>query len=389
MEWDVRTRIVQAGLDRNEPRGAISFPIYPAVTFRRPAIGQSSGYDYARTNNPTREALEKAVAVLEGGVDACAFSSGMAALTGVFMLFRPGDHVVITEDLYGGTYGLFKQILEPLGIQSSFVDTSDLEKVEAAIGEKTVAVLVESPTNPLLKIADLRGLGQLTKDRGLLFIVDNTLMSPYLQQPLALGADIVVHSATKYLGGHNDLLAGVVVCKDPTLAERLRLLHKLVGATLSPHDAWLLLRGMKTLAIRMEQHQRNASQIAQWLCNHPKVTHVYYPGLPHHPGFQRHHAQAKGAGGMVAFSVASPEIARKVLENVRLFSFAESLGGVESLITYPKLQTHAHIPEETLVRLGIDDTLLRISVGIEHAGDLIQDLEQALAKAVRDTQVLA
>lgn len=381
MQFDLRTQIAQAGLDRTEPRGAISFPIYSSVTFRRPAIGQSSGFDYARTNNPTRQALEKAVAALEGGADACAFSSGMAAMTSFFMLFRPGDHVIVTEDLYGGTYGLFDQILEPLGIQSSFVDTSVTEEVEAVVREETVAILVESPTNPLLKIADLRNLARLAKDRGLLLVVDNTMMTPYLQRPLALGADVVVYSATKYLGGHNDVLAGIVVCKDPALAERLRLLHKLVGATLSPLDAWLLLRGMKTLAVRMEQHQQNALQVARWLGNHPKVTRVYYPGLTQHPGYERHHAQASGAGGMLAFSVSSPEIARKVLENVRLFSFAESLGGVESLITYPKLQTHAHIPPETLNRLGIDDTLLRVSVGIEHAEDLIRDLDQALDRA--------
>lgn len=381
MGFSLETRIAQSGLDRSELRGAISFPIYLSVTFRRPAIGQSSGFDYARTSNPTRLTLEDAVASLEGGAGACAFSSGMAAITSLFMLFRQGDHVVITEDLYGGTYGLFQQILKPLGIRSTFVDTSDVQQVKDAIRDETVALLVESPTNPLLKIADLRALAGLAKERGLLLVVDNTMMTPYLQRPLELGADVVVHSATKYLGGHNDLLAGIVVCKDPQLFERLKLLHKVVGATLSPHDAWLLLRGIKTLAVRMERHQENAFKIARWLKDHPLVTRVYYPGLPEHPGFELQCSQAGGAGGMIAFSVTSPEIAHKVLENVRLFSFAESLGGVESLITYPKLQTHAHIPAETLDRLGIDDTLLRLSVGIEHADDLIRDLQQALEKA--------
>lgn len=381
MNWRLETQIVQSGLDRAEPRGAISFPIYPSVTFRRPAIGQSSGFDYARTSNPTRHTLETAIAALEGGAGACAFSSGMAAISSLMMLFRQGNHIVVTEDLYGGTYGLFQQILKPLGIESTFVDASDIQQVEAAVRKETVALLIESPTNPLLKIADLRALAKLAHQRGLLLVVDNTLMTPYLQRPLALGADVVVHSATKYLGGHNDLLAGIVVCKDVGLAERLQTLHKVVGATLSPHDAWLLLRGIKTLAVRMERHQHNAFRIANWLRTHPRVTRVYYPGLPEHPGHQTHHTQANGAGGMVAFSVASPQIAHKVLENVRLFSFAESLGGVESLITYPKLQTHAHIPQETLIRLGIDDTLLRLSVGIEQADDLIHDLEQALERA--------
>lgn len=381
LKLNLETHIVQSGLDHQEPRGAISFPVYHSVTFRRPAIGRSSGFDYSRTNNPTRHTLETAVARLEGGYAACAFASGMAAITCLCMLFRSGDHLILTEDLYGGTYGMLRQVLQPLGLQSSFVDTTDLAAVRAAIRDETVAILVESPTNPLLKVADIRALARRAKEHNLLLIVDNTLMTPYLQRPLELGADIVVHSATKYLGGHNDLLAGVAVCKDEGLAQRLRTVHNFVGATLSPQEAWLLLRGIKTLAVRMERHQENARRIAAWLSTHPRVRRVYYPGLPQHPGYELHRSQAAGPGGMIAFSVTDPQIAHKVLENVRVFSFAESLGGVESLITYPKLQTHAHIPAETLSRLGIDDTLLRISVGIEHADDLIRDLAQAIERA--------
>lgn len=381
MPLHLDTQIVHVGLDRNEPRGPVSYPIYPAATFRRPAIGQSSGFDYSRTNNPTRQSLETAVAALEGGAAACAFSSGMAAITTVCMLFRQGDHLVITEDLYGGTYGLFKQILAPLGIKSTFVDTTNLAAVERAIRDETVALLVESLTNPLLKIADLQALAALARRHGLLFIVDNTLLTPYLLRPLEFGADIVIHSATKYLGGHNDLLAGIAVCKDAELGERLRAVHKIAGAVLSPHDAWLLLRGIKTLGVRMERHQYNAQRIAEWLSTHPRVTKVYYPGLPGHPGHNLIGTQLQGAGGMVSFSVTTPDIAQKVLENVGVFSFAESLGGVESLITYPTLQTHGHIPEDIRHALGIDDTLLRLSVGIEQADDLIGDLEQALERA--------
>lgn len=376
----LETRLVQSGLDRDEARGAVSYPLYHTATFRRPAVGQSSGYDYSRTNNPTRNAVEEAMATLEMGASALAFSSGMAAITSVFMLFNQGDHVVVTNDLYGGTYGLLEQILQPLGIQCTFVDTSDASRVKAALKKNTVAVFIESPTNPLLKTADIRALGRLTDDRNILLIVDNTLMTPFLQRPLLLGADIVVHSATKYLGGHNDLVAGIAVCKDRVWGEKLYALHKVVGAILSPHDSWLLLRGIKTLAVRIERQQYNANLIAHSLLKHPKVNEVYYPGLPHHPGAKLHKEQATGAGGLISFSVESPEAAHVVLESVQLFSFAESLGGVESLITYPMLQTHAHIPQETLTELGIDDTLLRLSVGIEHVDDLIADLEQALGK---------
>src|SRR5690606_34401400 len=267
----LETRLAQCGVHRGEVTGAISFPVYHSATFRHPGVGQSTGYDYSRTGNPTRAALEGAMADLEEGSSAFAFASGMAAITAVFMLFKPGDHVVVTDDLYGGTFRLLKRVLEPLGIRATFVDTSCVHSVEAALEDRTVALFVESLTNPLMKVADLAALARLCRDRGLLFIVDNTFLTPYLQQPLLLGADIVVHSATKYLAGHNDVVAGIVVCRDEKLGERIGFLQNAVGAVLGPQDAWLVLRGLKTLAVRMERHQDNAVRIARWLSQHPRV----------------------------------------------------------------------------------------------------------------------
>lgn len=375
----IETKLVQSGVRRDEVTGAISFPIYNSATFRHPAVGESTGFDYSRTKNPTRDTLEQAMAELEEGCRGFAFSTGMAAVTTVLMAFKPGDHIVLTADLYGGTYRVLKEVLEPLGIRGTFADTSDVTKVERAITDETVALFVENPTNPLMKVADIQQLADLTRAKGLLFIVDNTFLTPYLQQPLLLGADIVIHSATKYLAGHNDVLAGIV-CKDDEWAERIGFCQNAVGAVLGAHDAWLVLRGLKTLAFRMERHQENALRIARWLSEHPQVTQVHYPGLPEHPGGSLLRRQARGAGGMLSFSVPSRAAAETVLENVRLFSFAESLGGVESLITYPMLQTHADIPRDELIRLGIDETLLRVSVGVEHCDDLIADLAQALER---------
>lgn len=375
---NIETMIVQAGLERDEITGAVSFPVYHSATFRHPALGESTGYDYSRTKNPTRDAAERAIAALEGGTQAFCFSSGMAAISTVLMLFRSGDHIVFTDDLYGGTYRLQRQVLTPLGIEGSFVDTSRIDAVREALRDNTVAIFVESPTNPLMKVADIPALAELARSRGALLIVDNTFLTPYLQQPLRLGAHIVVHSATKYLAGHNDVVAGAAVTADDDLAERIGFLQNAVGAILSPHDAWLLLRGIKTLALRMDRHQENAGRLARWLQQHPKVVRVYYPGLPDHPGADLLQRQARGSGGMLSFSVDSPDTVKQVLARVKVFSFAESLGGVESLITYPMVQTHGDIPVDELVRLGIDETLLRASVGIEHIDDLIADLEQAL-----------
>jgi cystathionine gamma-synthase len=375
------TLLAQVG-NRKDPRtGAISLPIYHSTTFAHPALGQSTGFDYTRTINPTRKVLEEAIAELEGGCRGFAFASGMAAVSCVFTLFRPGDHLIVSNDLYGGTYRLLEQVLRPFGLEATYVDTSDLNAVEASLLPSTKAVFVETPTNPTMKITDLRGLCQFAKRHNILSIVDNTFMTPYLQRPLDWGADLVVHSATKYLGGHNDVLAGLVVARDPELAERLFFLQNSIGAVLGPQDCWLLLRGIKTLALRMERHQENACRVAQWLAQHPLVEKVYYPGLENHPGYEVQKKQSKGFGGMLSFDVVDERLVEHILSAVRLITFAESLGGVESLITYPARQTHFDIPEEIRNALGVTNRLLRFSVGIEHYEDIISDLDHALTVA--------
>ncbi|HEX3030790.1 MAG TPA: aminotransferase class V-fold PLP-dependent enzyme, partial [Bacillota bacterium] len=363
---EIDTELVKIGLKTDERTGAIVTPIYQCATFAHPALGQSTGFDYSRSGNPTRQVLEEGMAVLEGGSKGFAFATGLAAITTILMLFKQGDHLVVTEDLYGGTYRLLEQIFTEFGITASFVDTTDLSQIEASITEATRAIFVETPTNPLLKIADVSNITQLAKARGLLTIVDSTFLTPVLFRPLELGADIVVHSGTKYLGGHNDLLAGLVVAKDDHLAERIGFLHNAVGGVLGAFDSWLLIRGLKTLAVRMERQQHNATLLAMWLTSHPSVTRVFYPGLAQHPGHSIIAEQAVGYGAMVSFLVDREELVEQVLRKVKVFSFAESLGGVESLITYPAVQTHADIPEETRNRLGIDKCLLRLSIGIEN-----------------------
>ena len=367
------------GRTHPDPAGAVSVPIYQTAMFRHPGLGQSTGYDYSRSANPTRTALEEAIASLEGGARGLAFASGMAAITTVALLFRSGDHLLLSDDLYGGTYRLFEQVLAPFGLQASYLDTGDLAAVAAAIGPNTRALFIETPTNPTMKVSGLAALAGLARERGLLTIVDNTFMTPYLQRPLELGCDLVVHSATKYLGGHNDLVAGLAVARDGQLGDRLAALQNATGGVLGPQDCWLLMRGMKTLGVRLDRQQENAEAIARWLLDHPGVERVYYPGLPGHPGADVHSRQASGAGGMVSFAVREQGMVERVLSRVRLISFAESLGGVESLITFPAVQTHADVPAEVRERLGITDRLLRLSVGIEAAEDLIADLEQALA----------
>lgn len=353
------TKLVHAGARRDPYTGSVPTPIYQSATFQHPGLGQSTGYDYSRTKNPTRQALEEALAAAEGGARGLAFASGMAALHAVFNLFQAGDHVVVTADLYGGTYRLLEQVLE---LDHTFVDTSDLALVRAAIRSTTRAILIETPTNPLGQVADIAAIAALAREVGALVIVDNTFLSPYLQRPLELGADIVIHSASKYLSGHNDVVAGAVIAKDSAIAERLYFLQNAIGAILGPQDSYLVLRGMKTLALRMEKHQQNAREIAAWLAQHPKVERVYYPGV----------------GGMLSFEVVDVALVAQVLGRVGLILFAESLGGVESLITYPVTQTHAEIPAEVREAIGLTDTLLRFSVGIEDAADLIADLAQAL-----------
>jgi cystathionine gamma-synthase/cystathionine beta-lyase len=372
------TQAVHIGMDWDARTGAVTVPVYQTATFRHPGLGQSTGYDYSRSGNPTRQALEEGMARLDGGERAFAYSSGMAAITSLLLLFKPGEHLVVTEDLYGGSYRLFEQVFRQYGLAFSYVDTSDTEQVRAAFRPETRALFVESLTNPLLKTADLPALVGLCHERRALCIVDNTFLTPYLLRPLDLGADIAVYSGSKYLAGHNDTICGVAVVKDPELARRVYFHQNAAGAVLGPQDSWLVIRGLKTLGVRLDRQQRNARALAAWLGGHPLVTRVLYPGLPQHPGHARMQRQSRGFGAMISFEVASPDLVERVLGRLALISFAESLGGVESLLTFPWLQTHADIAPELRERFGITRRLLRLSVGIEEAVDLIGDLEQAL-----------
>ena len=374
---DISTQAVQLGLYWDKRTGAVTMPIYQTATFKHPGLGESTGYDYSRSGNPTRQALEEGIARLDGGVRGFAYSSGMAAIANLMHLFRKGDHLIVTEDLYGGTYRLFEQIFSQYDLSFTYVDTSDVTAVAQAIRPETKGLFVESLTNPLLKVADIKGLAALCRERDILCIVDNTFLTPYLLQPLELGADITVYSATKYLSGHNDTVAGVVVVKDPLLADKVYFLQNSVGAVLGPQDSWLVIRGMKTLGVRLDRQQENAMKIAAWLQGHPKVRKVFYPGLPEHPGHTLLKEQARGFGGMIAFEVVDQSLVRQLLMKTNLISFAESLGGVETLITFPEGQTHADILPEIRQLLGINNVLLRLSVGIESADDLIADLAQA------------
>jgi len=373
----ITTQAVQIGLQWDTRTGAVTVPVYQTATFRHPGLGQSTGYDYTRTGNPTRQALEEGIARLDGGARGFAYSSGMAAIANLLLLFGKGEHLIVTEDLYGGTYRLFEKVFRQYDLGFTYVDTSDISAVERAVRPETRGIFVESLTNPLLKVADVRGLAALCKEREILCIVDNTFLTPYLQRPLDLGADITIYSATKYLAGHNDTVAGLVVVKDPELAEKVYFLQNSVGAVLGPQDSWLVIRGMKTLGVRLDRQQQNAQKIAGWLSGHPRVKRVYYPGLEGHPGRDTLCGQACGFGAMVAFEVADHSLVERLLLKTRLISFAESLGGVETLITFPEVQTHADILPEIRARLGINNVLLRLSVGIEDADDLIADLAQA------------
>lgn len=358
--------------------GAVSFPIYQSATFAHPAVGQSTGFDYSRLQNPTREEVERIVADLEGGIDALAFASGMAAIGTMFELFKPGDHILVTDDMYGGTIRLLDHISRKNGLEITYVDTSDLSAVQAALRGNSAAILVETPTNPMMKVTDLAAVHQIAAAHGLLLLVDNTFLTPYFQNPLAFGADIVVHSGTKYLGGHNDTLAGFLVTAREDLRERLRFLIKTTGAGLAPFDSWLILRGLKTLALRMERHASNAEKIAAFLQAHPRVEQVFYIGFATGQARAILDRQCTGCSGMISFRVDSEETARHALQKIKLIRFAESLGGVETLMTYPMHQTHADVPVEKRLAQGIDTKLLRLSAGIENAEDLIADLAQAL-----------
>lgn len=380
------TKVVHGAQCIDPHTGAISFPIYQSATFRHPGLNQSTGYDYSRTQNPTREELEKTIARLERGAQGFAFSTGMAAVSAVLGLFDPGDKLLVSDDLYGGTYRIFEEIYRKYGIEAVYLDTQDPENVRRAITAQVKAVLIETPSNPIMKVADIAAITAIAKEAGILTIVDNTFLTPYYQRPLELGADIVVHSATKYLGGHNDTLAGLVVTATDELGERIRFIQNSIGAVLAPFDSWLILRGIKTLGVRLRKQEENAQQIARWLKNQPQVTTVNYPGLLEHPGHAISKKQATGFGSMISFTVSNVELVRQVLERVKLIFFAESLGGVESLITYPLTQTHAAIPEEIRNRIGVNELLLRLSVGIEDAEDLIEDLAQALQPYKEDSK---
>jgi len=376
------TRAIHAGQAPDPATGAVVVPIYQTSTFAQDGVGKHRGYEYSRTGNPTRAALEQCIAALEGGAHGLAFASGMAAEATIMQLLKPGDHAIAVDDLYGGTYRLFRRVLEPLGISFSFVDGSDLRAVERSVTERTRIIWLESPTNPLLQLVDIEAVSKLAHARQALVVVDNTFMSPYFQRPLSLGADIVVHSATKYLGGHSDVIGGTLVVNREDLGERLAFLQNAVGGVPGPMDAWLVLRGLKTLAIRMREHDRNARLVAAFLNEHPKVARVFYPGLPSNPQRDLARKQMSGFGGMISFEVKGGlEPARRVVERTQLFTLAESLGGVESLIELPAVMTHASIPAETRRAHGVADGLVRISVGIEDVADLISDLDRALSEA--------
>ncbi len=358
--------------------GSVSFPIYQTATYAHPAVGNSTGFDYSRLQNPTREQLEKVVCQLEGGIDSFALSSGMAAISLMMELFNPGDHIIADSDLYGGSIRLFDNVSAKNGISFTRVNCAT-ENLEPLIKPETKAIYIETPTNPMMNVTDIEKTAKLAKKHGLLLIVDNTFMSPYFQNPLALGADIVIHSGTKYLAGHNDTLAGFIVTNRADIQEKLRFLIKTTGAGLAPFDSWLVLRGIKTLSIRMEKAQENAAKIADWLKSQKSVVRVIYPGLTEHPGHEVMKKQARGFGAMLTFQTDTTEHALSVLNHVKLIQYAESLGGVETLITYPTTQTHADVPEEIRLKNGITPATLRLSVGIENVEDLINDLSQALS----------
>jgi cystathionine gamma-lyase / homocysteine desulfhydrase len=373
-----KTQLIHGGIPSDKNTGAVVYPIYQVSTYKQDDVGVHKGFEYSRTGNPTRHALEELIKDLEGGKRGFAFGSGMAAITAVMMLFDSGDHVILTDDVYGGTYRVMSKVLNRLGIESTFVDTTDIEQIEAALKPNTKALYVETPTNPLLKVTDIEAAAKWAKSKNLLFMVDNTFNTPYWQNPIELGADIVLHSATKYIGGHSDVVAGLVVVNDDKLGEDLHFVQNSTGGVLGPQDSWLLIRGIKTLGLRMEAHESSTKKIIEFLKEHPSVEKIYYPGLENHPQHDIAKKQSRGFGGMVSFDVGSEKNADAVLKKVKYFTLAESLGAVESLISVPARMTHASIPAERRAELGITDGLIRISVGIEDAEDLIEDLKNAL-----------
>lgn len=374
------TTAIHAGNEPDPTTGAVSVPIYQTSTYKQQALGKHTGFEYARTQNPTRFAVERNIAALEGAKFGYAFASGMSAIDAVLRLVKAGDHVIVSDNTYGGTYRLFSRILANYGIEFTYVDTSDAANVEQSFQPNTRMVYLETPTNPVMVVTDLQAVSDLSHARGAIVVCDNTFLSPYLQRPIEYGCDIVLHSTTKYLNGHSDGVGGIVVCNDEETANRLAFIQNSVGAILSPMDSFLILRGTKTLAVRMERHDQNGRAIAAFLEEHPKVEKLYYPGSLSHKQHELAKRQQKGFGGMVAFDVGSLDAARTVLESVEVCTLAESLGGVETLISHPATMTHASVLPETRARLGITDGLVRISVGIEDIEDLIADLDQALGK---------
>jgi cystathionine beta-lyase len=368
------TRLIHGSHAVDPVTGALSIPVHQTSTFAQKSVDHFGRYDYARSGNPTREALEEAIADLEGGSHAFAFGSGMAAISSTLMLFAPGDHLVVCEDVYGGAFRVMTRLFGQWGLQVTFVDATDLSAIEGAIRPETKAIYLESPSNPLLKITDLKGAAAIARRHDLLTLVDSTFMTPYLQRPLELGCDIVLHSGTKFLNGHSDVVCGFAVVKDEELARRIGFVQNAFGAILGPQDCWLTLRGLRTLKVRMEESQRSARKVAAWLDSHPRVTKVHYPGLEDHPGHAVHSAQADGPGAVLSFELESYELTKNLLEGIELAAFAVSLGGVESILSYPAKMSHAAMPPAERASRGISDTLVRLSVGLEDVDDLVADL---------------
>ncbi|WP_406541352.1 trans-sulfuration enzyme family protein [Clostridium ljungdahlii] len=375
---NIESLLIHGGVDGDKTTGAVSVPIYQTLTYKQSGLGENKGYEYSRTGNPTREALEKLIAELEEGKNGLAFASGMAAITAVLTLFKSGDKIIISDNVYGGTYRVLDKVFKNFDLNYELIDTSDLEKVESSITKEVKAIYIESPTNPLMDITDIKKISEIAKKNNLLTIVDNTFMTPYLQKPIELGADIVLHSATKYLGGHSDLVAGLVVVNDEKLAERLYFIQNSTGGVLGPFDSWLLIRGIKTLSVRMDRHLENAAYIAQFLNESPFVEKVYYPGLESHKGHEIQKKQARGYGAIISFVLKKDIDIKKFFKNLKLITFGESLGGVESLMCHPATMTHAAIPYEIRQKVGIVDNLARLSVGIENKEDLVKDLKKSM-----------
>lgn len=377
----IDSALIHGGIYGDKTTGAVNTPIFQTSTYEQRGLGENTGWEYSRTGNPTRAALEALIAELESGTAGFAFGSGMAAITAVLSLFKSGDEVIISSNVYGGTFRVLDKVFNNFNLTYKIVDTTDPENLEKYISNRTKAILVESPANPLLTITDLAAVSAIAKDHGLLTIVDNTFMTPYLQRPIELGADIVIHSATKYLGGHSDLVAGLVVVKDREIAERIAFIQNATGGILGPFDSFLLIRGIKTLGVRMDRHVSNAEAAANFLRNHKAVKKVYYPGLPDAQGYEINRRQAKNGGAMISFELNENYDIRRFFKNLKLIALAESLGGVESLVCHPTSMTHASIPKEIRDKVGITEGLIRLSIGIENINDLIADLDRAIAES--------